>query len=268
MFEKEIEFDFTKNSLLFVKNHMYYKYENLSNDYYRLQHEYNIYDDEDNLIHKYLFNKDTYYDESLDPILHTNEDFCICFKENYNKIKINLQLHRHNRHGYGNINLEIDDDNENYINIDYVDRNNKPTQYLKNIYNILFYDEKTQIDFGGNNFYEKVFDIDSSKNDFIEIKFKIDLQYDDISERNYVKTICQLLDENNNSLYIKSVTNNDYSYFSNRVNIDENIFYNFNKNVKKIKFVIKFQKLLSSRVIYLYYIKNDNYRFILKHYST
>ena len=100
---------------------MYYKYENLSNDYHRLQHEYNIYDG-DNLIHKYLFNKDTYYDESLDPILHTNEDFCICFKKNYNKIKINLQLHRHNRHGVGNINLEIDDDS--YINIDYLDRNN------------------------------------------------------------------------------------------------------------------------------------------------
>ena len=125
MFEKEIEFDFTKNSLLFIKNNIYYKYDDLSNDYHRLQHEYNIYDDENNLIHKYLFNKDTYYEESLDPILHTNEDFCICFKKNYNKIKINLQLHRHNRHGAGNINLEIDDDNENYINIDYLDRNNE-----------------------------------------------------------------------------------------------------------------------------------------------
>ena len=82
LFEKEIEFDFTKNSLLFVKNNMYYKYNNLSEDYHRLQHEYNIYDNENNLIHKYLFNKDTYYDKSLDPILHTNEDFCICFKKN------------------------------------------------------------------------------------------------------------------------------------------------------------------------------------------
>ena len=498
---------------------MYYKYENLSNDYYRLQHEYNIYDD-DNLIHKYLFNKDTYYDESLDPILHTGEDFCICFKKNYKKIKINLQLHRHNRHGVGNINLEIDDDNENYINIDYVDRNNNAntesistnlekinniennliifdniynetftignftsisntiiffyetinfnfttngiikidakynyfenynlthiykfyknkkifkeikldnisnivndkfeiqaidstaidigifyetntggnktiklvgdntcqvsyfdnipktnknkldiasnlskintnednistnlskintnednistnlskintnednistnlskintnednistnlskintnednistnlikinsnendilynlneinyiknnnsTQYLKNIYNILFYDKKTQISFR-NLFFEKVFDIDAGINNFIEIKFKIDLQYDDISERNYVKTIYQLLDENNNSLYIKSINNNEYSYFSNRVIVDEDIFFNFTKNIKKIKFVIKFQKLLSTRVVYLYYIKNVNYRLILKHYGN
>ena len=128
IFEKEIEHDFIKNSLLFVKNNIHHKYDNLSNDYHRTQHEYNIYNDKDNLIHKYLFNKDIYYDENLDSILHTTEDFCTCFKKNYKKIKLNLQLHRHNRHGFGNINLEIDDNNENYINIDYIDRhkeNNK-----------------------------------------------------------------------------------------------------------------------------------------------
>ena len=86
IFEKEIEYDFIKNGLLFVKNNMYYKYDDLTNDYYRLQHEYNIYDDNNNLIHKYLFNKDTYYDENLNPILHTGEDFCICFKKDYKKL--------------------------------------------------------------------------------------------------------------------------------------------------------------------------------------
>ena len=86
IFEKEIEYDFIKNSLLFLKNNMYYKYDNLSNDYHRLQHEYNIYDDKDNLIYKYLFNKDTYYDVNSDPILHTAEDFCICFKKIIKKL--------------------------------------------------------------------------------------------------------------------------------------------------------------------------------------
>ena len=343
VFEKEIEFDFTKNSLLFVKNNMYYKYENLSNDYYRLQHEYNIYDDEDNLIHKYLFNKDTYYDESS--ILHTSEDFCICFKKNYKKIKINLQLHRHNRHGIGNINLEIDDDNENYINVDYIDRNNNEkvdtntadissnlgkidsninaiklinknsqdnakdissnkglistnknnistnlirintnedniainleeinylknnNSYLKNVYNILFYNNNEQISFKDEIFYEKVLDVDAAINDFIEIKFKIALEYRHINDRNYVKNIYEILDENDNSLYIKSASNSEYSYFSNRVVIDEEIFYTFTKNIKKMKFVIKFQKLSASRVIYLYYIKNDNYRLTIKNYG-
>ena len=307
MFEKEIEFEFTKNSLLFVKNNMYYKYDNLSNDYHRLQHEYNIYDG-DNLIHKYLFNKDTYYNESLDPILHTNEDFCICFKKNYDKIKINLQLHRHNRHGVGNINLEIDNDNENYINVDYLDRNNdgnneqidtntrdistnlikinsneddilynlneinylknSSKSYLKNVYNILFYNNNEQISFKDEIFYEKEFDVNASINDFIEIKFKIGLEYRRIDYRNYVKNIYEILDKNDNSLYIKSVNNDEYNYFSNKVTIDEEIFYTFTKNIKKIKFIIKFQKLSESRVIYLYYIKNDNYRLTIKNYGV
>ena len=44
--------------------------------------------------------------------------------------------------------------------------------YLKNVYNVLFYDERTQIDLK-NLFYEKVFDINSNPNDFIEIDFKM-----------------------------------------------------------------------------------------------
>ena len=131
-------------------------------------------------------------------------------------------------------------------------KNNNSNQYLKNVYNILFYDKKTQISFKEDIFYEKVFDVDASISDFIETSFKIDLEYRHISDRNYVKTIYEILDEDNNTLYIKSVTNDKYTYFSNRVIIDENIFYNLITNIKKIKFVIKFQKLSSSRVIYLY----------------
>ena len=79
IFEKEITHNFTKNSLLFIDNNIHYIYENLLNDYHRLQHEYSIYDDEDNLIYRYLFNKDTYYDENKNPILLTIDDFCIYF---------------------------------------------------------------------------------------------------------------------------------------------------------------------------------------------
>ena len=86
------------------------------------------------------------------------------------------------------------------------------------------------------------------------MNFKIDLEYEDISERDYIKTIYEIFDENDNSLYIKSVTNNNYTYFSNRVIVDENIFFNFITNVKKIKFVIKFQMILP-RVIKIWYIK-------------
>ena len=250
IFEKEIKHDFVKNSLLFIDNNIHYKYENLSNDYYRLQHQYDIYDDEGNLIYRYLFNKDTYYDENKNPILLTIDDFCIYLKKNYKKIKVILLLHRHNRHGLGNIDLEIDDNNDNYININYLDKgnedieknkndiltnlikinsneddiltnlneinylkNNKSKSYLKNVYNILLYDKKTQVDFRNDSFYEKVFDINANKNDFLEMKFKIELEYQDTDDRYYIKSIYKILDENDNSLYIKSASNNEYSYF-------------------------------------------------------
>ena len=174
--------------------------------------------------------------------------------ENKNNISTNL------------INIRGNEDNISY-NLSEINsiKNNKSKSYLKNIYNILFYNQKTQIDFR-NLFYEKAFDVNASINDFIEMKFKIDLEYEQISERYYVKTIYEIFDENDNSLYIKSVTNNDYTYFSNRVIVDERIFYNFNKNIKKIRFVIKFQMLLS-RVIKIWYIKNGNYRLVIKNYG-
>ena len=238
MFEKEIEYNFTKNSLLFVKNNMYYKYDDLSNDYHRLQHEYNIYDG-DNLIHKYLFNKDTYYDENLDPILNTGEDFCICFKKNYKKIKSNLQLHRHNRHGVGNTDLEIDDDNENYINVDYVDRNNNGkinlnTEsistnlekintnksdisklnfnkiYLKNLDNLIFRGYNYTISYNKDiPFYNKTFNFSFKKNDFIELYIKVLLKYTNIDDKIYVKSIYQIKN-NDTILYTNIIDHNKY----------------------------------------------------------
>ena len=200
LFEIEIEHNFTIDSLLIITNNLHYKYDNLKNDYFRCQNEYNIYNEND-LIHTYIFNHDKYHNKNLDTILYTNEDFCIRFKNNYKKTKIVLDLHRHNRHGKGNIDLKIDDNSTNYLNIDYLDKNNENKEkissnlgkidtntdnissnlihmntnedniaynlseinyiknnntksYLKNIYNILFYNKKTQIDFK-NLFYEK-----------------------------------------------------------------------------------------------------------------
>ena len=98
------------------------------------------------------------------------------------------------------------------------------------------------------------------------MNFKLLFEYQDTDDRHYVKSIYEIFDEKDNSLYIKSVTNNDYLYFSNKLIIDEYIFYNFTNNVKEIKFVIKFQILLS-RVIKIWYINNDNYRLVIKNYG-
>ena len=164
------------------------------------------------------------------------------------------------------ININTNEDNIAY-NLSEINNIKNNKSYLKNVYNILFYNNNEQISFKDEIFYEKVFDLNASINDFVEIKFKIGLEYRDTDDRHYVKSIYEILDENDNRLYIKSVSNNEYLYFSNRLTIDEEIFYNFISNVKKIKFVIKFQKLSASRIIYLYHIKNDNYRLTIKNYG-
>ena len=159
------------------------------------------------------------------------------------------------------------DISNNLKEINLIKENTSNNQYLKNIYNILFYNKKTQIDFRDDKyFYEKVFEDNYSINNFMEISFRISLETDSISLINYVKVIYQIFDENDNSLYIKSVNLNEYKYFSNKIFIDELIFYNINTDIKKIKFSIKFEKI-SNKIIFMYYLKNDNYRFILKHYG-
>ena len=144
-------------------------------------------------------------------------------------------------------------------------KNNNSKSYLKNIYNVLFYDEKTKVDFK-NLFYEKIFNINASINDFISINLKMLLEYENINEKIYVNTVYEIFDENNNLLHISRINNNDYKYFSNKVTIKENIFYNFIKNVKNIKIRISFV-VINTKVIKIWYINDNNYRFILKHYS-
>ena len=329
LLEIEIENNFNKDGKLEFDNYVYYKYDKLQRDHHRLQHEYRIFDDKDNLLYKKILNKTNTSDLNFDNnIMLVKDNFYVTLNNNYNKIKIILDLYRVYRHGTGNFNLELI--NENFVNVSYLDKNdislkiednissnlskintnkgnistnlgkidtnkknistnlikinsneddiltnlneinylknNSSKSYLKNVYNIPFYDRKTQVSFK-KYFFERVFNINSNINDFIEMSFKISLQYENISERAYAKTLYELFDENDNSLYIKSVNNNDYSYYSNKIFIDENIFYNFTKNIKKMKFTIKFQMILS-RVINVWYIKNDNYRLVIKNYGV
>ena len=114
------------------------------------------------------------------------------------------------------------DISNNSSEIDYL-KNNMSKSFLRNIYNISFYNEKTKVDLS-EIFYEKIFAIDAKQNDFIEINLKMLLEYENTNEKNYVSIIYQILDENNISLYFSQVNNNDYQYFSNKLSINENIF--------------------------------------------
>ena len=141
-----------------------------------------------------------------------------------------------------NVNTSLIDENKNFIssNLEKIDELNQNKSYLKNVYNISFYDKKTQINFS-DLFYEKIFEVNSSINDFIEINFKNSLQCEHISAKAFIKSIYEIKDMDDNALHAKTVDHNVYQYFSNRLLINKNIFYNFDKNIEKIKFSIKFQ---------------------------
>ena len=199
-------------------------------------------------------------------IKHYKKINLISVNNNLGDIENNILLNKNNiSTNLIKINSNEDDILYNLSEINNI-KNNNSKSYLKNIYNIIFYDEKTQIDFR-NLFYDKSFQVNAKQNDFIEIYLKMLLEYENINEKIYVNTIYEIFDENNNSLYISTINNNDYQYFSNKVSIKENIFYNFTKNVKNIKFRIEFL-MTAVKVIKIWYIKNNNYRYILKHYST
>ena len=306
IFKYTLEDNFKKDSILEINCKLLYDYTTYNN-IGALMHVFKLYDDNNNLLHEYNNLKSNAGDSHKDDLtqidlfyVKLNNDYytikielILSLLDNvtksvtcklYNSLqsnflcikrykRINLISVNNNLGELKNIILSNKNDisanlikiNSNEDEITYI-KNNISKPYLKNIYNILIYESKTQIDFTGI-FFEKVFDVNANKNDFLEMNFKIDLEYEDISERNYIKTIYELFDGNGNSLYIKSVSNNEYLYFSNRVIIDDNIFYNFITNVNKIKFVIKFQNISFSRVIKIFYIKNDNYRLTIKNYG-
>ena len=100
-------------------------------DHHRLQHEYRIFDDKNNLLHKTILTKTNSTDLDFDNnIMLVKDNFYITFKNNYNKVKIILDLYRVYRPGSGNFNLELI--NESFTNIAYLDKNDISLKIDKN----------------------------------------------------------------------------------------------------------------------------------------
>ena len=250
IFKYTLEDNFKKDSILEINCKLLYDYTTYNN-IGALMHVFKLYDDNNNLLHEYNNLKSNAGDNHKDDLtqidlfyVKLNNDYytikielILSLLDNvtksvtcklYNSLesnflcikhykKINLISVNNNISNLENSILSNKNDistnlikiNNNEDEITYI-KNNISKPYLKNIYNVLFYESKTQIDFTGI-FYEKLFEVNANKKDFIEMIFKIDLEYEDISERNYIKTIYELFDENDNSLYInQSIIMNIY----------------------------------------------------------
>ena len=184
-----------------------------------------------------------------------NIDFLDIY-ENKNNISTNLIK----------INSNEDDIAYNLNEIKYL-KKNKSTQYLKNIYNILFYNKRAQIDFR-NNFYNKTFELNANKNDFIEINLRILLDYENINESHLVFTAFKLINDDDDELYVATYHNKDKILYKNFVFISETIFYNFEKDTKKLKILIYFRKADTNAVIKIWYKSVNTDRMIIKHFSN
>ena len=182
-----------------------------------------------------------------------NYDFSDIY-ENKNNISTNL------------IKINTNEDNiaSNLNEINYL-KNNKSSQYLKNVYNILF--NKTQVDFR-NNFYNKTFELNASKNDFIEINLRMLLDYENINESHLVFTAFKLINDDDDELYIATYHNKDNISYKNFVFTSETIFYNFEKDTKKLKILIYFRKTDTNAVIKIWYKPVNTDRMIIKHFGN
>ena len=173
LLDEDIIYEFTINSLIHIKCDINYSYDDIVNNYFRLQHEYNVYDDEDNLLNRFLFNHDKYYTGSED--LNTNEYFYIYLKQNYSKLRVELILHRINRYGSGSIKLSIVDGS---VDVSYLDKNiSLSLDDVKNDVNDVKFDLKNV----------KV-DVNQIKNDIDSVKFDLDnVKFDINSLNSYYK---------------------------------------------------------------------------------
>ena len=162
LLDEVLTYEFTINSLIHISCNINYKYDDVVNNYFRLQHEYNVYDDEDNLLNRFLFNHDKYYNGSDE--LNTNEYFYIYFKKNYSKLRVELVLHRINRYGSGTIDLSI---LNGFVDVSYLDKN----------ISLSLNEVKDDVDVVNN-------DLNNVKNDVSNVKNNVDVVKLDLNNVN------------------------------------------------------------------------------------
>ena len=300
IFEKEITYDFTKNSYLEIALKVLTEI-----SHYMLigffQILCNFYDQDNNLF--YTISLSTAMG-SINKLSTVKSVFIVPINENMSKIKIDFFIAPKATQQNRSAIFTIKDINSNKIYIKYfqktdemsikniqdslntvdnitadlekIDDNiasnlkkiNEVDDKIKskNIKNILFYDEKEQINFK-NLFFNKTFELNIKKDDFIEIDLRMLLNYENINESHITITEFKLYDDNNEQLYILTYNNGQSISYSNFVFLNKNIFYNFKKDTKTLKIIIEF-RMTKIEVVKIWYEPKNTDRFILKNYGN
>ena len=263
IFEKEIYYNFVKNSYLEIALKVLTEISNYALIGF-FQILCNFYDQDNNLF--YTISLSTAMG-SINKLSTIKSVFIVPINEHMSKIKIDFFIAPKETQQNRSARFTIQDINSNKIYIKYFQKTNemsiKDIQVkLKNIINILFYNDKKQIDFK-NNFFDNKFNLNIKKDDFIEIDLRMLLEYTNIDNSNIIITEFRLYDDDE-QLYIATYNNGDHISHKNLVFINKNIFYNFEKDVSNLRVKIFFY-MLRSDIVKIWYEPKNLDRFIIKH---
>ena len=255
IFEKEITHNFIKNSYLEIALKVLTEISN----YVLIGHFQilcNFCDQDGNLF--YTISLSTAMG-SINKLSTIKSVFIVPINENMSKIKIDFFIMPKENQQHRSARFTIQDINSNKIYIKYFEKTEEmsikdiqdslDSIRLKNIKNILFYDEKKQIDFK-NNFFDQTYLLNIKKDDFIEIDLRMLLEYTNINNSNIIITEFRLYnddddddddnDDDDEQIYTATYNNGDHISHKNLVYINKNIFYNFEKDVSNLRVKIFF----------------------------
>ena len=286
IFKKEITYDFIKNSYLEIALKVLTEISNyVLIGFFQIL--CNFYDQDDNLF--YTISLSTAMG-SINKLSTIKSVFIVPINENMSKIKIDFFIAPKETQQNRSARFTIQDINSNKIYVKYFQKTDEmsikdiqdaldtvnnisndlekinDSIKLKNIKNILFYDERDQINFKGI-FFNKTFELNIKKNDFIEIDLRMLLDYENIKEAHIVITEFKLYNDNDEQIYTATYNNGDSISYKNFVFINKHIFYNFDKDTKNLKIVIEF-RMTRVEVIKIWYEPKNLDRFIIKHYGN
>ena len=243
IFEKEITYDFIKNSYLEIALKVLTEISNyVLIGFFQIL--CNFYDQDNNLF--YTISLSTAMG-SINKLSTIKSVFIVPINEHMSKIKIDFFIAPKESQQNRSARFTIQDINNNKIYIKYFQKTEEmsikdiqdsldnvnsisndlkqinDSIKLKNIKNILFYDERDQINFKGI-FFNKTFELNIKKNDFIEIDLRMLLDYENINEAHIVITEFKLYNDNDEQIYISTYNNGDSISYKNFVFINKHIF--------------------------------------------
>ena len=94
------------------------------------------------------------------------------------------------------------------------------------------------------------------------------LDYENINKSHIVIAAFKLINDNNEETYVNTYHNGDDILYKNFVFFNKSIFYNFEKDTKKLQILIYFRVTEFNDVVKAWYIPVNTDRLIIKHYGN